>query len=148
MRDLVRRQTDFLEMAGKPLPDRGPLFSLAQVQLRDCFLRFLQTDRVSVLVVVLDDLFLVTAALRRHVGGSALGSEGTETGNPDYRLWVPYSIVMVPMFTPANIRTGIIRTGILCLAQNQSAAENSTAGVGGAYRDSIGSFFQHTVSQE
>ena len=76
MRDLVCRQTDFLQMADEPFPDRSPLLALAQVQFRYCFLSFLQTDRVSVLVVVLDDLFLVSAALGRHVGGLALQVSG------------------------------------------------------------------------
>ena len=81
MRDLVCRQTDFLQMTDEPFPDRSSLPALAQVQFRDCFLGFLQTDCVAVLVVVLDDLFLVTAALRRHVGGLALRVEGTEIGD-------------------------------------------------------------------
>ena len=63
MRDLVGGQPHFLKVTGQSLPDRFPLFSFAQIKLGHCFLRFLQPNRISVAIVVLDDLFLVTAAL-------------------------------------------------------------------------------------
>ena len=54
-------------MACEPFPDGCPFFPLAEVKLGDRFLCFLQTYRISIAIVVFDNLFLVTAAFGWHL---------------------------------------------------------------------------------
>ena len=75
-------------MARQTLPNGDPFFSFAEVKLGNCFLSLLQSDRISIAIVVFDNLFLVTTAFRWHRRLSAkLGCvfSGTDPiiGSPD-----------------------------------------------------------------
>ena len=53
-------------MAGQSFPDGRPFLALAEIQLCDVLLSFLKTYRISIAIVVFDNLFLVAATLGWH----------------------------------------------------------------------------------
>ena len=54
-------------MAGKSLPDGEPLFSLTEIKFGDRLLGLLQPYRISIAIVVFDNLFLVAAVFGWHL---------------------------------------------------------------------------------
>jgi len=60
--NLVRRQTDFFQIADQALPDGRSLLTFGKVQFGHLFHRLLQRDRIPIAVIVLDYLFLVLRA--------------------------------------------------------------------------------------
>ena len=54
-------------MACESFPNGCPLFTLAEVQLGDGFLCFLQAYRISIAIIVFDNLFLMAAAFGWHL---------------------------------------------------------------------------------
>ncbi len=73
--DLFSGQTCFFKMAFQPFPNRFSFFAFAQVEFRDRLLCLLDTNGIAILVVILDDLFLISAVFRGH-GGKTLVMRG------------------------------------------------------------------------
>lgn len=67
MLDLVSGQTDFFQVAGKSFPNGDPLFPLTEIEFGDCLLGLLQSYRISIAIVIFDNLFLVAAAFGGHL---------------------------------------------------------------------------------
>jgi hypothetical protein len=67
MLDLIGGQTDFFQVAGKSFPDGDPFFTFTEIKLGDRLLGLLQSYRISIAIVVFDNLFLVTAAFGWHL---------------------------------------------------------------------------------